>query len=138
MSTEGTTPMDTVQHSDAVIAVPELEALNLPDRHDGPGAAMMISAGIGIFVLGVLIVLAEVSVPAKTWLQSWEFGQGVGPLAGKTTIAALVYFLSLIILWVIWRKKNINLKIAFYIGLGLGILGAIMNYPTFFQMFTVH
>lgn len=138
MSTEGTTPMDTLQHSDTVIAVPELEALNLPDKPDGPAAAMMISAGLGIFVLGVLIVLAEANVSAKTWLQSWEFGQGVGPLAGKTTIAALVYFLSLIILWVIWRKKNINLKIAFYIGLGLGVLGAIMNYPTFFQMFTVH
>lgn len=125
---------ETIHHDDEV--APELVDLRLTDRPDGPGAVMMISAGIGIFVLGFLTVLAEASTDAKTWLLKWEWGQGVGPLAGKTTIAALSYFLSLAILWVIWRQKNVNLRTAFYIGLALGVLGAVGTYPTFFQKFT--
>jgi len=137
MNAEGTTDMTTTTtaHHDEEIA-PELAELNLPDKPDGPGAAMVISAGIGIFVLGFLTVLAEASTDAKTWLQKWEWGVGVGPLAGKTTIAALSYFVSLIVLWVLWREKNVNVKKAFYIGLALGVLGAIGTYPTFFQKFT--
>lgn len=137
MNAEGTTNMTTTtsEHHDEEVA-PELAALNLPDKPDGPGAAMMISAGIGIFVLGFLTVLAEASTSAKTWLQKWEWGVGVGPLAGKTTIASLTYFLSLAILWVLWREKNVNVKTAFYIGFALGLLGALGTYPTFFQKFT--
>jgi fluoride ion exporter CrcB/FEX len=137
MSTEGTQPMNATKHKDTVIDAPELEPLDLSDKPDGPGAAMMISAGIGMFVLGVLTVLAEASTSAKTWLETWQWGQGVGPLAGKTTIATLVSVLSLVVLWAIWRKKDINIKMAFYIGLTLGILGALGTFPTFYQMFTV-
>ena len=138
MNAEGTTAMTTATptgHHDEEV-VPELAELNLVDKPDGPGAAMMISAGIGIFVLGFLTVLAEASVDAKAWLMKWEWGVGVGPLAGKTTIAALSYFVSLIVLWVVWRAKDVNLKAAFYVGLALGVLGAIGTYPTFFQKFT--
>jgi fluoride ion exporter CrcB/FEX len=125
----------TSGHHDEDIA-PELAGLALVDKPDGPGAAMMISAGIGILVLGFLTVLAEASTDAKTWLQKWEWGVGVGPLAGKTTIAAIAYIVSLVVLWVVWRAKNVNLKAAFYVGLALGVLGAIGTYPTFFQKFT--
>jgi fluoride ion exporter CrcB/FEX len=134
MSTEGTHTMASPQHHDEEIA-PELVALDLPDKPDGPGAAMMISSGIGIFVLGFLTVLAEASEDAKTWLEEWEWDQGVGPLAGKTTIASLAYVLSLVALWVIWRQKDTDLKKALYVGLGLGGLGVIGTFPTFFQAF---
>ena len=126
--------MATHQHHDEEIA-PELAALHLPDKPDGPGAAMMISAGIGTFVLGLLTVLAEASEDAKTWLAKWEWDQGVGPLAGKTTIASLAYVLSLVALWAAWRQKDTDLKKAFIIGLGLGVLGAIGTFPTVFQAF---
>jgi fluoride ion exporter CrcB/FEX len=133
MNAEGTTAMTTTHHDED--HAPELAALELPDKPDGPGAAMMISAGIGIFVLGFLTVLAEASTDSKTWLQKWEWGQGVGPLAGKTTIAALAYVVSLIVLWVLWRSKDVSIKKAFSIGLALGILGAVGTFPTFFQAF---
>lgn len=135
MNAEGTTTMTTsTSHHDEEIA-PELAEMNLPDKPDGPGAAMMISAGIGIFVLGLLTVLAEASTGWKDWLLKWEWGQGVGPLAGKTTIATLAYFVSLAVLWGIWRAKDVNIKKAFVIGLALGVLGAVGTYPSFFQSF---
>jgi len=134
MNAEGTAMTTTTGHHDDEVA-PELAALDLPDKPDGPGAAMMISAGIGIFMLGLFTVLAEASTGVKDWLQKWEWGVGVGPLAGKTTVATLIYFLSLAVLWAVWRNKEINVKTAFYIGFGLGVLGAIGTYPAFFQAF---
>jgi fluoride ion exporter CrcB/FEX len=129
----GETTMTTTHHDED--HAPELAALDLPDKPDGPGAAMMISAGIGIFVLGFLTVLAEASTDSKTWLQKWEWDQGVGPLAGKTTVASLAYVVSLIVLWALWRSKDVSIKKAFWIGLALGILGAVGTFPTFFQAF---
>jgi fluoride ion exporter CrcB/FEX len=126
--------MTIATHHDEQVA-PELADMHLQDKPDGPGAAMMISAGIGIFVLGLLTVLAEASTEVKDWLQKWEWDQGVGPLAGKTTIASIAYFASLLVLWLIWRRKDVNLKTAFYVGLGLGVLGAVGTFPTFFQAF---
>ena len=126
--------MGTTDHHD-IDHAPALAELNLVDKPDGPGAAMMISAGIGIFVLGLLTVLAEASTGAKDFLADWEWGQGVGPLAGKTTIASLAYVVSLVVLWVLWRSKDVDLKKSFFIGVGLGVLGAVGTFPTFFQAF---
>lgn len=134
MTAEGKSPMDASTQNETDVA-PELEPLHLADKPDGPGAAMMISAGIGIFVLGLLTTLAAMSDSINTWLGTWEMGKGVGPLAGKTTIATIAYFGSLILLWAIWRNKDVNIKTAFYVGCALGVLGAIGTFPTFFQMF---
>jgi fluoride ion exporter CrcB/FEX len=126
--------MSVSSHHDEQVAA-ELADLHLHDKPDGPGAAMMVSAGIGIFALGLLTVLAEASEDIRDWLRKWEWGQGVGPLAGKTTIASLVYIISLVLLWVIWRNKDVNLRTSFYVGLVLGVLGAVGTFPTFFQAF---
>ena len=134
MSVEGAPTVTATTHHDDEV-VPELTELHLADKPDGPGAAMMISAGIGIFVLGLLTVISEASTGANKWLAKWQWGVGVGALAGKSTLAALAYVVSLIVLWVVWRAKDINLKMAFYSGLALGIIGAICTYPTFFEKF---
>jgi fluoride ion exporter CrcB/FEX len=126
--------MSVSSHHDEQVAA-ELADLHLHDKPDGPGAAMMVSAGIGIFALGLLTVLAEASEDIRDWLRKWEWGQGVGPLAGKTTIASLIYIISLVLLWVIWRNKDVNLRTSFYLGLALGVLGAVGTFPTFFQAF---
>jgi hypothetical protein len=114
---------------------PELEGLNLVDKPDGPGAAAMIAAGVGIFTLGLLTTLAVISGSVKTFLLWWEWGQGVGPLAGKSTLAVLAWLISWLILDLLWRKKDVEMKPAFYIGLTLGILGAIGTFPPFFELF---
>lgn len=124
----------TTTEQDVSVA-PELAGLNLEDKPSGPGAAMMISAGFGILVLGILTTMAEASEGFKSWLEDWQWGSGVGPLAGKTTVATIFYFGCLVSMWLVWRHKEINLKHAFYAGLVLGILGAIGTFPTFFEAF---
>ncbi len=114
---------------------PELGPLNLADKPDGPGAAAMLAAGIAIFVLGFLTTMGVISTWVHDFLQKWEWGQGVGPLAGKTTIATIAFFASWAVLHATWRGKDVNIKKIFTIGLVLGLLGAIGTFPTFFEAF---
>ncbi len=118
-----------------VQVAPELAPLNLPEKPDGPGAAMMISAGIGIFVLGLTCILAEASASTSTFLEWWAFDLGVGALAGKTVLASLAYFGSLALFWALWKNKDVDVKKVFYIALVLGILGVIAMMPPVFKLF---
>jgi hypothetical protein len=123
----------TTRHD--IETAPELSELDLPDKHDGPGAAVIVAAGIGIFALGLLTVLSEVSETIHDFLGDMAFDQGVGPLAGKTILASLGFFISWGILGYLWRDKDPDIKRMFWIGLGLGIAGAIMTFPPVFTAF---
>ena len=124
----------TSTHHDAE-TVPELADLHLVDKPDGPGAAAILAAGIGIFVLGLLTTLNEMSEGIHTFLDAFDGDGGVGPLSGKTILATVAYFGSWAVLWVLWRNKDIDIKKTFWIGLGLGIAGTVLMFPPVFQAF---
>src|SRR4029453_7395002 len=71
--------MNTVETSDATGET----------RIEGLAAAALLAAGAGAFVLGLLTTLAEASTGTADFLQ---FNDRVGPLSGKTIIAAIAYF----------------------------------------------
>lgn len=105
-------------------------------KPNGAPIASLMAAGIGSAVLGLLIVLTEMSPnivkPAMT------LHEGVGPLAGKTSFAVLAYFLSWITLHFMIGRKNVDEKrwlsvVAILIGAAL-----VMSFPPFFEMFTKH
>ena len=123
-----------MMHYDTKVA-PELDELHLPDKPDGPAAAVMLSAGIGIFVLGLMTLLNEMSEGINKFLLSFEMGRGVGPLAGKTILGALAFFVSWLVLGLAWRKRNIDIKRMFWVGLVLGVLGAVLMFPPVFEAF---
>jgi hypothetical protein len=114
---------------------PELAELQLGEKPDGPGAAAMVAAGLGIFVLGLMTVLSEASVPTHDFLERLAFGRGVGPLAGKTIIAVIAWAVSWAILAAVWRGKDVNIRTWSAFGLALGILGAVGTFPPFFLLF---
>lgn len=115
---------------------PEIADLHLAPRPDGPAVAAMLAAGIGVFTLGLLTVLAEASVGVHDWLESFDFDQGVGPLAGKTILAVIVWLVAWLVLAVVLWRKEVNLKAWFWVALVLGALGFLGTFPPFFQMFT--
>jgi len=115
--------------------VPEIAELGLAERPDGPGAAAMLAAGIGLFALGLLTVLNEASTTMHDWLESWDLDRGVGPLAGKTTLAVIVWAVSWIVLAIAWRGKDVDLKRWFWVALFLGILGGLGTFPPIFLSF---
>ena len=124
----------TSTHHDAE-TVPELADLELVDKPDGPGAAAILAAGIGIFVLGLLTTLNEMSEGIHSFLDAFDGDGGVGPLSGKTILATVAFFGSWAVLWVLWRNKDIDLKRTFWIGLGLGVVGTVLMFPPVFQAF---
>jgi hypothetical protein len=62
-------------------------------------------------------------------------GRGVGPLAGKTTVAVIVWLIAWLILGIAWRKRDINIRRVFWIGLVLGLLGVLLMFPPVFLAF---
>ncbi len=120
---------------DPIVDAPELEPLNLEAKPDGPGAAVMLSAGVGIFILGLFTVLSEASAGIHDWLETLDFDKGVGPLAGKTILASVGFFASWLIFGIALRDKEVNLPKWFWWSLGLGVLGAIMMFPPVFTAF---
>jgi hypothetical protein len=114
---------------------PEIAELRLAPRPDGPAAAAILAAGIGMFVLGLLTVLSEASEGIHDWLEKWEFDRGVGPLAGKTAVAVIAWAVSWIVLGLAWRRKDVNLRAWFWVALVVGALGFVGTFPPLFQAF---
>ncbi|HSJ51846.1 MAG TPA: hypothetical protein VLA90_11295 [Actinomycetota bacterium] len=114
---------------------PEIAELGLAPRPEGPAAAAILAAGIGMFALGLLTILNEASEGLHDWLEGWEFGRGVGPLAGKTTVAVIVWVVAWIALGLAWRRKDVNLKTWFWVAFVLGALGFVGTFPPVFEAF---
>ena len=101
-------------------------------RIEGMAAAALLAAGVGALVLGLLTTLAEASTGTKDFLQ---FNDRVGPLSGKTIIAAAVYFGALLVFGLLWRKRELALRPVFIAAVVLLVLGFLGTFPTFFQAF---
>jgi hypothetical protein len=113
--------------------LPETSGAGTADvKPTGAAAAAMLAAGIGSLAMGIATTLAEASVGVHDAL---EWSGAVGPLSGKTIVAAAVFFLSWFVLYVALRQRAVNLTRIFWLTLvlvGLGVLGTL---PTFFQLF---
>jgi hypothetical protein len=114
---------------------PEIEHLGLERRPDGPGAAAMLAAGIGVFALGLFTILNEASEGLHEWFESWEMGRGVGPLAGKTGLTVIVWAVSWIVLALALRGKDVDLRKWVWASLILGALGFVATFPPVFLSF---
>jgi hypothetical protein len=103
-----------------------------PEKPFGPVAAVFFAAGIGSVVLGVLTTLAEANESIKSWL---EWSKSVGPLTGKTVLAAAAFLVAWPLLHVLMRDKDPEPRRVFlwvWILVGIAIL---LTFPTFFQAF---
>jgi hypothetical protein len=99
----------------------------------GPVAALLLAIGAGSLALAVLVIWAEASEGFK---ESLAYSDDVGPLSGKTIWAMVVFVLTWLILGVVLRKRDVNLRMATLVGallVGLGLLG---TFAPFFELFT--
>jgi hypothetical protein len=101
-------------------------------RIDGLAAAALLAAGIGAFVLGLLTTLAEASTGIHDFLQ---FNDRIGPLSGKTIIAAIVYFGALLVFALVWRRRQVEQRPVVIVAGTLLLLGFLGTFPIFFQAF---
>lgn len=99
---------------------------------NGAGAAAVLAAAIGSFVLGVGDVAADRLPSLKAHL---SFYKPTGPLSGVTTIAIAAWLVAWVLLDRRWRDKDVAMSrtnaIA-YVLLGLALL---MTFPPIADLF---
>jgi hypothetical protein len=113
----------------------------LDRKPNGPPAAAFLAAGIGAFVLGLTVTLAEAFPPALGETAFWDFskaygiGSGVGPLSGKVIVGTLAYIVSFMGFGVAWRGREVNLRTVLIVSGILLALGFALTFPPIFTVF---
>jgi hypothetical protein len=105
---------------------------NEPALTNGSGAAAILAAGIGAFVLAILAIAADQS---KTIKSALNFSKPTGPLSGVTTVALLVWLVVWVLLDFRWRKQAVALKQTSIIAFVLLALGFLLTFPPIADLF---
>src|SRR6266540_3698339 len=77
------------------------------ERPSGPVAAALLATGIGSLVLAILVIIAEAS---ESFANSLAYSDRVGPLAGKTIWAVAAFVGSWLILGLLLRSRDVDLR----------------------------
>ena len=95
---------------------------------NGPGAAAILSAGIGCFLLSIFAVAADASKPIAKF---FTFYAPTGPLSGVTTTAIFLWLVAWVVLASLWRHRSValaNVNVAAFVFL---LLGVLLTFPPF-------
>jgi hypothetical protein len=116
-----------------------MSALPVADtKPNGPVAASFIAAGVGCFVLGLIIVLNEATILSSGSLdfaKNYGIGSGVGPLSGKVILSTVAFLGTWGVLGFLWRKKEVNFMRAFMVASAFVALGFLLTFPPVFELF---
>ena len=99
---------------------------------NGSGAAAILSAGFGSFVLAVLAFAGDKSALIKSYL---VFYKPTGTLSGVTTSAILIWILTWAILEWRWRKRTVTAGRICAIALVLLALSLLLTFPPVVDLF---
>ena len=110
----------------------QAQELDIHERPNGPAVAAIISAAIGVFVLGLLTTLSEANTDIHDFL---DIKNRVGPLSGKTTFAVVAYLVAWVALAPVLWKRTVPFASAMLIAAALITLGFVGTFPKFFQLF---
>ena len=97
-----------------------------PSIPNGSGAAAMLAAAIGSFVLALFAIAGDKSVTIKN---SLTFYQPTGPLSGVTTVAVIVWFLVWGFLEWRWGKRAVAMSRINRVSLAMLVLSILLTFP---------
>ena len=99
---------------------------------DGAAAAALLAAVIGIFVLALMIVLAEANEDFSNWLK-WD--NEVGPLSGKSSLGLIAWAVTWPVLHLLLYRRDRVLMAASAISLVLFVAAMVLMFPPVFDKF---
>jgi hypothetical protein len=102
------------------------------DKPEGPISAAILAAGVYAVALGFFTTLAEASTTVKDKLALTD---DVGPLAGKTVYAVVIWIVAWVVLHFVYRDKEVESRKALSLSLILIAIGVVGTFPIFFQAF---
>lgn len=99
-------------------------------KPNGRAVAAMLSAMIGLLVMGIIHTWTDASASFSTFVlnvgKAWiPNAAGIGPYSGKETFMLISWFGSWALLYLLLRNRRVNLTIAtliFMIGMALATL----------------
>jgi hypothetical protein len=106
-------------------------------KPNGPVAAAFVAAGIGCFVLGLLVILNTANIVTGATLdfaKNYGIGSGVGPLSGKVILSTIAFLATWGVLGFLWRGKEVNFGRAFALALIFVALGFAFTFPPIFDL----
>jgi hypothetical protein len=99
---------------------------------NGSGAAAILAAGIGSFMVAVLAIAADQFASIKRLM---VFYKPTGPLSGVTTSAILFWLIAWAILEWRWRKRTVALGRINAVALVLLGLSLLLTFPPLADQF---
>lgn len=93
---------------------------------NGAGAAAVLAAGIGSFLVGFFAVLADKAPAIKSMM---IFSKPTGPLSGVTTCAIIAWIFSWAVLHARWQGRSVALARVCTGALVLLALGILLTFP---------
>lgn len=103
-----------------------------PEIPNGSAAAALVASGLGIAVIGLMTTAAVISERLKDALNWYD---PVGPLSGKTGVGILAWVIAWDVLYLIWRKREVNLPRIVAWTFALIALGLLLTFPPIFEAF---
>jgi len=104
----------------------------VPSIPNGSGAAAILAAAIGSFVLAVIAFAGDKSAPIKN---SLNFYKPTGPLSGVTTVAILIWILTWGLLEWRWGKRTLAMGRINIISLTLLVVSILLTFPPVVDFF---
>jgi hypothetical protein len=105
---------------------PSSISTNSADLPNGSGAAALLAAGIGCFMVAFFAIAADRSPSIKSLM---IFYKPTGPLSGVTTSAIVVWIICWAFLDLRWRRRTLSLPRINTAALILLALGLLLTFP---------
>lgn len=104
----------------------------ITQRPNGPAAAALLAAAIGVFTVGLMTTLAEASSSLRNALNWWV---PAGPLVGKTGVGVIVWLIAWMWLGARYRGRDTSLGPIVLWTWILIALGVLLTFPPVFEIF---
>jgi hypothetical protein len=100
--------------------------MDAAQKPNGVAAAAILAAGVGIFTIGLMTTLNELSSGLSSRLV-WV--QPVGPLSGKTGVGVIVWLIAWVVLHRMYKGRDVEFgKITRWSWIFI-ILGFLLTFP---------
>jgi hypothetical protein len=99
---------------------------------NGAGAAAVLAAGIGSFLVAVFAILADRVASIKNLM---NFYKPTGPLSGVTSCAILGWLAAWAVLHWRWSRQNVNAARITTAAFVLLFLGLLLTFPPIADLF---
>lgn len=100
------------------------------DRTNGAAMAAFLAAGIGSFMLGLLVILHEIGIFTVPTLY-----EPAGGVSGRTTAAAVIWLIVWAVLHNRWRNRQIESRRIHNMTLVLIVVGLLLAFPPVWHLF---